>query len=531
MLTGAVPWPAELARRYQREAYWNGETLAGLLRDPARSGPSRTAVVAGGQRISYAELDGRADQLAAGLHALGAAAGDRFVVQLPNTVGLLAVCIALFRLGAIPILALASHRKAEIGYLCEHGEAVGLVIPDVHLGFDYRPMAREVRAALPGLRHVLVVGNPGEFTALADIVRPPADLPSPDPAEVALCLLSGGTTGLPKLIPRTHNDYLCQMRGTAWEMGLDESGAYLAALPVTHNAALGCPGALGALWAGAKVVLAASPAPDEAFPLIAAEDVTLTTLMPTFLPLWAATVDLFGVDLSRLVIEVGGARLDPAVVRSAEQALGCVITRWFGMAEGMLCFTRPGEPARVRHETEGRPLWPSDEIRIVDERERDVPHGGIGELLVRGPSVVRGYFRAPEYNATAFTAAGFLRTGDLARMTPEGNMVVEGRLRDVVNRGGEKVPTAEVEEHVRAHPSVKDVAITALPDAALGERSCAFVIPGEKPPSLRELRDFLAGRGLAAFKLPDQLELIGSFPCTPVGKVDKAALRASRAAS
>jgi 2,3-dihydroxybenzoate-AMP ligase len=530
MLTGAVPWPADLAARYRREGYWRDESLANLLRAPAVTAGTRTAVAASGQRISYAELDRRADQLTAGLRELGAAAGDRFVVQLPNRVELLAVCVALFRLGAIPVLALASHRKAEIGYLCEHAEATGLVIPDVHLGFDHRAMAREIRSALPGLRHVLVAGEPDGFTALGDVASPPADLPPPDPDEVALCLLSGGTTGLPKLIPRTHNDYLCQLRGTAREMGLDESGAYLAALPIAHNAALGCPGALGALWAGAKVVLAGSPAPDEVFPLIATEAVTLTTLMPAFLPLWASTVDLFDVDLSRLVIEVGGARLDPAVARSAEHALGCTITRWFGMAEGILCFTRVGEPARVRHETEGRPLWPADEIRVVDEHDRDVRPGGVGELLVRGPSVLRGYFRAPEYNATAFTAAGFLCTGDLVRMTPEGNMVVEGRLKDVVNRGGEKVPTAEVEDHLRAHPGVKDVAVAAVPDPALGERTYAFVIPAGPPPSLRDLRDFLTGRGLAAFKLPDQLELIGSFPFTPVGKVDKAALRASCAA-
>jgi len=525
VLTGAVPWPAEFAARYRREGYWRDETLAQLLRGPAGSAGARTAVVSGGGRTSYAELDSRADQIAAGLRQLGVVAGDRFVVQLPNTVDLLAVCVALFRAGAIPVLALPAHRRAEIGYLCEHADAAGLVIPGVHLGFDHRAMAREIRGALPGLRHVLVAGEPGEFTALTDVLAPPAEMPPPDPADVALCLLSGGTTGLPKLIPRTHHDYVCQLRGTAREMGLDDSGAYLAVLPVAHNAALGCPGVLGALRAGAKVVLAASPAPDEAFPLIAAEAVTLTTLMPAFLPLWATTAGLFEVDLSRLVIEVGGARLDPEVASSAEQALGCTITRWFGMAEGLLTFTRTGEPARVRHATEGRPLWPADEIRVVDAGERDAPPGSVGELLVRGPSVVRGYYRAQGYNATAFTPSGFLRTGDLVRVTPEGNMVVAGRLRDVVNRGGEKVPTAEVEDHIRAHPGVKDVAVTAVPDPVLGECSCAFVIPAGDPPSLRDLRDFLTGRGLAAFKLPDQMELVGSFPNTPVGKVDKAALR------
>ena len=216
---------------------------------------------------------------------------------------------------------------------------------------------------------------------------------------MAFCLLSGGTTGQPKLIPRTHRDYLHQVRGTARAMGLGPDGAYLAALPLAHNAALGCPGALGALDAGAKVVVAASPAPDEVFGLIAAENVTLTTLMPAFLPLWASCAGMFDADLSRLVVEVGGARLDPATARTCEEALGCTITRWFGMAEGLLCFTRLTDPPEVRLETEGPPLNAADELRIVGPGGADVAPGEVGELLARGPCLLRGYYRAPAYNA------------------------------------------------------------------------------------------------------------------------------------
>jgi 2,3-dihydroxybenzoate-AMP ligase len=526
MLTGAVPWPPGLVRRYRRDGYWPDETLAGLLRGPARAGGGRTAVAARGERVSYADLDLRADQRAAGLHALGLRPGDRVVVQLPNSVELLVLCVALFRLGAIPVLALAAHRRAEIGYLCEHTGAAGLVIPATHLGYDHRELAREVRAAVPGLRHVLVAGAPAEFTSLAEVSAPVTELAPPEPGEVAFCLLSGGTTGQPKLIPRTHRDYLHQVRGTARAMELGPDGAYLAALPLAHNAALGCPGALGALDAGAKVVVAASPAPDEVFGLIAAENVTLTTLMPAFLPLWASCAGLFDADLSQLVVEVGGARLDPATARTCEEALGCTITRWFGMAEGLLCFTRLTDPPEVRLETEGRPLNAADELRVVGPGGADVAPGEVGELLARGPCLLRGYYRAPAYNAGAFTANGFLRTGDLVRMTAEGNLIVQGRLKDVVNRGGEKVPAGEVEDHLRAHPHVADAAVTGVPDPSLGERSCAFVIPADGRPTLRELRAFLTGRGLAGYKLPDQVELVAAFPRTPVGKVDKGALRA-----
>jgi 2,3-dihydroxybenzoate-AMP ligase len=524
-LAGTRPQPPGHAERYLREGYWTGETLAGLVREIARADGSRPAVVTMDTCLSYRDLDQRADRLAAGLHGLGVRVRDRFVVQLPNIPDLIVACLALFRAGAVPVLTLAAHRRAEIGYLCGHAEATGLIIPDTHLGFDHRALAREITAGQPGLRHVLVAGDPGEFTALADVSAAPADLPEPDPADIALFLLSGGTTGLPKLIPRTHHEYLCQIRGTAWEMGLDASGAYLAALPAAHNAALGCPGVLGALRAGAKVVLAASPAPDEVFPLIAREGVTLTTLMPAFLGLWTAEADLFDVDMSRLTIEVGGARCEPELAAAAERALGCTVTRWFGMAEGLLCFTRSADPPQVRLATEGRPLYPADQLRVTDPAGADVPPGTVGELLARGPYTFTGYYRAAEYNAQVFTPDGYFRTGDLVHLTADRNLVVDGRIKDVINRAGEKVPAGEVEEHLRAHPKVTDVAVTGVPDDGLGERSCAFVIPAAEPPSLAELRGFLTAAGLAGYKLPDQLELVTSLPYTPVGKVDKHALR------
>ena len=525
MLSGCVPWPPELAQSYRAAGYWRGETLAGLLRAVAQSDGGRMAVVTRRDRVTYAALDLRVDRLAAGLRRLGIGRQDRVIVQLPNTVDFVAVCVALFRVGAVPVLTLAAHRRAEIGYLSDHTEATALVIPDVHLGFDHRQLAREVRSLVPTLKHVLVAGEPDEFIRLADVADEPQDVPPPDAGDVALCLLSGGTTGAPKVIPRTHDDYAYQIRETARAMRLDRSGAYLAALPAAHNAALGCPGVLGALLVGAKVVLAASPAPDEVFPLIAAERVTLTTLMPAFLPLWMDSVDLFDVDLSRLVIEVGGAVLAPDLARQVDPTLGCTLTRWFGMAEGLLCFTRIDDPAEVRFTTDGRPLCAADEIRIVDGDGVDVPQGATGELLTRGPYTLRGYYRADDYNARTFTSDGFYRTGDLVRLREDGNIVVEGRIKDVINRGGEKVSAAEVEEHLRAYPTVRDAAVVAMPDPVLGEKSCAFIVAtAGAAPTLGELREFLSGRGLADFKLPDRLVLTDDLPHTAVGKVHKAAL-------
>src|SRR5262249_23164639 len=161
---------------------------------------------------------------------------------------------------------------------------------------------------------------------------------------------------------------------------------------------------------------------------------------------------------------------------------------WFGMAEGVLCYTRLDDPPEVVAHTQGRPLSPADEYRVVDEDGADVAVGEPGELLARGPCTLRGYYRAETYNTTAFTADGYLRTGNMVRITAEGNVVVEGRIKDVINRGGEKVGAAELEGQVEAHPGVRAAAAVAAPDATLGEKICVFVVPRGRPVELADLR-------------------------------------------
>lgn len=535
MLEGCTPWPTVLAERYRAAGVWQGEPLSILARPPTpghrtQGWATRVAVVAGARRVTYAELDTRADRLAAGLHGIGFRTGDRVVVQLPNGVELVELLLALFRLGAIPVLALAAHRRSEIVYLARSSGAVGYVVPGAATGtagdFTYRELAAQVQAELPELRHVLVAGAPGPFRALDGVDADPLPLPAPDPGEVAFFLLSGGTTGMPKLIPRTHDDYLVQLRATAAAMGFTGAGSYLAVLPAAHNAALGCPGVLGALLAGGKVVMAGSPSPDEVFPLISREGVTLTTLTPSLLSLWVDLAEAYPADLSAVVIEVGGARLEPDLARRVRPALGATLTHWFGMAEGPLCCTRPDDPPELAATTQGRMLCPDDELRIVDEDDQEVPAGQVGRLLYRGPTTLHGYFRAEEDNRRAFTADGFLRTGDLARLTPDGELVIAGRTKDVINRGGEKVSADELETHLLRHPRTRQVAVVPVADTRLGEKTCAVIVPDGPPPTLPELKDFLHHAGLAEFKLPDRLEIVDSLPTTPLGKVDRRGLAA-----
>ncbi|WP_157536120.1 (2,3-dihydroxybenzoyl)adenylate synthase [Kitasatospora mediocidica] len=516
------------------------DTLDAILRSQARCRPDRTALISSGRRIGYGELDAAVERLAGRLAGLGLAAGDRVVVQLPNSIEFILLIFALFRLGVIPVLALPGHRRNEIDHLCKMAEAVGYAIPRGQPGFDFLSLAEAVRAGNQGLRHVLTAGHPDG--SLDDVFRlhdgtdlpsrrPDSQFPVPAPADLALLLLSGGTTGAPKLIPRTHRDYVYNVRESAALCGLDENSRYLAALPAAHNFALGCPGVLGTLAVGGTVVLAPGAAPDQTFELIARERVTVSALTPPLLTLWLAEASWSDADLSSLrLLQVGGARLGRAEAARVGPELGCRLQQVFGMAEGLLCFTRPDDPPETVLSTQGRPLSAADELRVVDGDEREVAPGEIGELLVRGPYTIRGYYRAPDYDATAFTTDGYYRTGDLVRRTATGHLVVEGRVKDVINRGGEKVPAAEVEDHLSAHPQVAQAAVVGMPDGLLGERSCAYVVPQGSAPTLGELAAFLRGRGLAAYKLPDRLEIADAFPRTGAGKVDKRELAAGVAA-
>ncbi|WKX69042.1 (2,3-dihydroxybenzoyl)adenylate synthase [Streptomyces sp. XD-27] len=531
MLDGCVGWPEEFAARYRERGYWRGRTLGSLLRERAGETPDAVAVVDGEHRWSYRELDVRADRLAAGLRRKGIAPRDRVLVHLPNLAEFLSLSFALFRIGAVPVFALPAHRETEIVHLARLSEAVAYVVPDSHLGFDYRVLARAVRTQVPSLRHVLVAGEPEEFTALtslaADADAGDRPLPEPDPSEVALLLLSGGTTGVPKLIPRTHDDYVYNAVASAEVTGLDATTRYLAALPVAHNFPLACPGVLGTLHAGGTVVLSPTPSPDDAFRLIERERITVTALVPPLVLLWLEAAEWNEADLSSLrLLQVGGSRLKAEAAKRVGPTLACGLQQVFGMAEGLLNFTRLDDPDPLVLDTQGRPLAEDDEIRIVDADDREVPPGEVGELLVRGPYTLRGYYRAAAHNRIAFTPDGFYRSGDLVRRLPSGHLVVEGRVKDVINRGGEKVPVEELENHLLSHPAVHDVAVVGFPDALLGERSCACVIAHGSPPTRAELNTHLTALGLAAFKLPDELRVLMSFPRTGLGKVDKRALAA-----
>ncbi|MGW0825944.1 (2,3-dihydroxybenzoyl)adenylate synthase [Streptomyces sp. NPDC002845] len=403
-----------------------------------------------------------------------------------------------------------------------------------------RAFARHAESTLPHARTRARAGAPpspppgppsGRTTPLPTQAL---DAAAPGSRDVAVFLLSGGTTGLPKLIARTHDDYAYNARASAEVSGVDADTVYLVSLPAGHNFPLACPGILGTLLAGGRVVMLPSPEPARAFATIAAEGVTHTAVVPAVAGRWLEHAEQHGAQQasSLRVLQVGGSRLADELARRVRPVLGTTLQQVFGMAEGLLNYTRLDDPEDVVCTTQGRPMCPDDEVRLVDELDQDVPDGEPGSLLTRGPYTPRGYYRAPEHNKRAFTEDGWYRSGDICRRTPEGNLVVEGRDKDMINRGGEKVSAEEVENLVYELTDVSQAAAVAMPDSTLGERVCLYVVarPEHDAPTLDGIRAAMEEAGVARFKLPEHLVCVEELAATKVGKIDKKALRADIAA-
>jgi len=535
VLDGVVPFPPEFAKRYRERGYWRDLSIAREFAPVFERYADRIAVVDRDTQLTYAEIDRVSDRLALNLLDAGLAPLDRVVVQLPNVAEFVFLYFALQKIGCIPIAALATHRFLEVSQFAKLSGAVACVTPDRHGDFDFTDMVRRVRAETPSVKLGIVLGDaPSGFLSLGDLItREPRKRPEDlralriDPSDPAIFQLSGGTTGVPKLIPRTHNDYAYNSKIAAEVCGVTQESVLLLALPIAHNLPLACPGLQGYVLSGGKVVLSASTRAEDLFGLIERHRVTHLKVVPALLIRLINDPAIERYDLSSLsVIQSGGQRMQPEVRLGTKELIpSATVQENFGMSEGMLFFVRLDDPDDVRLETCGRPLSPDDEVKLVDDEGREVAPGEVGELTCRGPYTLRGYYGAPEYNARQFTPEGFYRSGDLMRVRPSGNYVVEGRKKDLINRGGEKISAEEIENLILAHPAVQNIACVPMPDPNLGEKMCACVIPKKgRSLSLEELVAFLRDKEIARFKLPERLELLPDFPVSTFGKVSKKAL-------
>lgn len=534
-IAGVTPFPDDYADRYRAKGYWEDRALIEHYLDAFAAWPQRIAIVDDDETLTYTALAERAERVARSLVDLGLRSGDRIVLQLPNTALFASFYVALQHIGVIPIMALPSHRFREVEQFVRLSGAVALVSPAAAKDADFTSIFTRIAATQPQLRWHIAQGAPDD----ADVIRletlhtaDPATTPDElaalrkaiDPEDPAVFQLSGGTTGIPKLIPRSHNDYAFNSKLAVSVCDVREGDVLLDVLPVSHNLPLACPGMQGFLFSGATVALSTSTRAPHLFERIQRDRATHIHVVPALLIKVINDPVAGDYDLTSMrVIQSGGQRLQPETrTRTTQVFSNATVQENFGMAEGLLMFVRLDDPAEVRLETVGRPICEDDEVRLVDEDGVDVADGEIGEMWARGPYTLRGYYNAEEHNARAFSPDGYYMSGDLMWRHHTGNYVVAGRKKDLINRGGEKISAEEIENLILNHPAVQNVACVPVDDDVLGERMCACVIlrPGASL-DLPSLVEHLRSYELARFKLPEYLRVYGEFPLSPVGKVSK----------
>lgn len=523
---GLVPYPSDMVARYREAGHWRGLTLPQVLDRSAESFGSALFVSDSSRCLTFEELARSSVRCAAWLAERGIGPGMNVVLYLPNSVTWVESYFGLLRAGARPVLVLSSHGRVELTHVARKAEASAIITTGRVGVVDYSSVANQVQQELPRLQVLdLPVAHDPPWSRFPE--PDPAELPEVSPEDVAVLQLSGGTTGNPKLIPRLHEEYDYCSRAAAEISDLGPGDVMAVVLPAAHNFALSSPGLHGALAVGARVVMAPDPSPGTGFALLEQQGVTHIALVPPLLLSWLNSVQAEESQHTALrVVWVGGSKLSRVIAERVEGTLRCRLQQVFGMAEGLCNYTRLDDDHDTVMGTQGRPLSPDDEVRVVDERGNPVPDGVEGLLQTRGPYTIRGYYRAPDHNARCFTPDGFYVPGDLVVRDSRGYLTVTGRVNDIINRGGEKVAPETVESALLGLPEVHDASVVGVPDERWGERIVAHVIlrrsaEGTEHSTARQLIAKVRRSGIAGFAVPDELFVVEEFPLTAVGKVNK----------
>ena len=525
--------------RHYGSGYWKDETFTKALDDAAARTPERVALVHGESRVTYAKLRDRVEAFASGLSDAGVRREDVVSVQLPNTIELAVVILAIARLGAVYNPLNPGYRRREVRSIVELVRPAAVVCPAEYRGFDYPALLDEAAANVDSIQLRVAVGRaPHEaWTPFDDVVargrasrQDARSLPPPDPDAVFLLGATSGTTGQPKVYIHTANTQLQEARRLNAFLGLGEADVFLAMAPMTHRGAL-MFGFCTSVAAAATVVLADSFDADQVLDRFEKERVSAFMAIPT------QVVDLLkayesrprGVASVRVAILAGAPVAEQLVERFFELWPDCTPITGYGMSEcGYCTLTSPDAP-RDKLFTSGAPaLGMSIEIR--DEDGREVPKGDVGEIHIRGPFVCAGYFDNQTATRRAIDRDGWLASGDLGFVDDDGYLHPVGRIKHVIIRGGLKVHAEEIEFLLGQHPAVGAAVVVGVPDPRLGERGCACIVPRDgRRFDLAEARRFLEDRGVAKFQWPEFIEIFDEFPRNPVGKIDRRAIAAEAA--
>jgi len=537
-LEGFTPYPEEDAERYNRFRWWPGLTFGDVLDRAAGIQPGKEAFVDRETRLTYGEAREKTDRLAVGLMDLGIRPLDRVLVQLPNWNEFPVAYFALQKIGAVAVLLIDRYRQYEIDHLIRLTGASGWIVPAGYKKTDYGPIVRDVLKEHPDVRNVVMVrgeGDPKPFSSLERLIEEAALTEAnlarlaarrPDPMAVAHMGPTGGTTGAPKIVPRTHNSLIAatDFCSRSWEQSIEDVN--LLAGPIGHDLTF-TKGFLGSVITMGKVVFLDSTDNQDICETIQRERVTSIVWVPTLAKRLVQYEHLDRYDLRSLKkMHSGGGASHPDMIRDVGEKLGMTFFNGYGATEGMTVITRPGDDLETVCTTVGRPTCPYDTYKVIDWDGRELPPGEQGELVLKGPGVFTGYFNNPEENKKAFTADGFFKTGDVARIDPRGYITLTGRVKEMINRGGESISATEIEGLINRHPGVAAVAVIAMPDPDMGERVCAYIEPRAGADLTFEgIISFLKDQKASVLQLPERIEFIDAMPYTGAQKLDKKSLR------
>jgi len=537
-LDGFTPYKKKDAEKYNTLRWWSGLTLGDLLDRAADIHPDKEAFVDGKTRLTYGEAREMTNKLAIGLMDLGIRPWDRVLLQLPNWNEFVFAFFALQKIGAITVLLIDRYRQFEITRLIGLTGATSWIVASQYKNTDYFPIIRDVLKEHRKVKKVITVrgeGNQKPYKSLETLIEKTKLTERnlkrlterrPDPGQVAHMGPTGGTTGAPKIVPRTHNSLITgtEYCSKSWEQSIEDIN--LLAGPVGHDLTFS-KGFLGTVVTLGKVVFLDSTENRDICETIEREKVTSIIWVPTLGQRLLQYEDLHKSDLSSLkkMHSAGGAS-HPNLVKEVTERLKMKFFNGYGGTEGMTTITRARDPLEVICTTVGRPTCPFDTYQVIDAKGKVLPQGAEGELVLKGPGVFTGYYNNPEENRKVFTRDGFFRTGDLVRIDEKGYIRITGRIKEMINRGGESISATEIERLITRHPGVGAVAVVPMPDPLMGERVCAYVQPKAGASLTFEgIISFLKSQKASVLQLPERIEFIDAMPYTGAQKTDKRFLR------
>jgi 2,3-dihydroxybenzoate-AMP ligase/mycobactin salicyl-AMP ligase len=536
LLDGFTPYRAEDAEKYRRLRCWADLTFGDILDRATDRYPNKEAFVDGASRLTFAQARDRVNRLAISLMNLGIEPTERVLVQLPNWNEFVYVYFALQKIGAVDVLLIDRYRPYEIHHLIRLSGATSWVLPWEYRKTDYLPIIREVLKESPQMKNVILArgGDQRDYISLEALIED-AELTEknmsalaqrrPDPMQVAHMGPTGGTTGLPKIVPRTHNDLICSSEYAAKAWKMDTRDTCLLVGPIGHDLTF-TKGFLGSVLTYGKIVFLDSTDLDDICRVIEREKVTALVWVPTLARRLVGFEGLDNYDLSTLKkMHCGGGASLPDLIKDVREKFGCTFFNGYGATEGQTTLTRSDDQLETLYTTVGRPTCPYDSYKVVDRDGKELPANIPGELLIKGPGVFTGYYKNPEENEKMFDQDGYFRTGDVAKVDENGNVTLAGRIKEMINRGGESISAVEVENLIVNHPDVMFVAVVPMPDPEMGERVCAYIQP--RPGARLHFNDiisFLKDRKASVLHFPERIEFIDAMPFTKAEKIDKGAL-------